>query len=298
MAKSKRDGPWTTATSKNGTQLFQASVCFLSQNTPLLYNVTMTGRAISSEPTSIAKWKTLKGWNGTDVLKQLGIGIPATDLEARGILNLRIRGRPYNFTNAKVDWFEDYANSMIHASLHGYSLSGGWTLNNDALDGWYDTIANWPAHPEHSHLFQSVLQETGDPARAVQELFFRFHQMIFYDILPYFTLQQSVTTSNVKQVYIPSRWTGLIVVLSGVILHLALMLLTAGMFIASTKSSMLGNTWHAVAQIISPETSLVVDAVSNNGMRDVDVAKWAKTTGSGEHVYGLSTGAGNRIRRR
>ncbi|KAI7761003.1 hypothetical protein LZL87_012156 [Fusarium oxysporum] len=298
MTKSKSNGPWTTATSENGIQLFQASVCFLSQNTPLLYNVTMTGRGISSEPTSIAKWKTLQGTNGTNLLKQLGIGVSTSDTEARGILDLKVLSGPESLADTGIEDWDNFVYSMIHFSLFDYSISGGWAFNNDALLGWFDTVASWPAHPEHSHLFQSVLQETDDPARAVQELFFRFYQMIFHDILPYFTQQQSVTTINVKQVLIPNQWTGLIVILSGVILHLALTLITIIMFMASTKSSILGNAWHAVSQIISPETSVVVETVSSNGMRDVDVAKWAKSTGSDGHVYGLSTCADNKIRRR
>ncbi|KAF9769574.1 hypothetical protein IL306_012986 [Fusarium sp. DS 682] len=295
MSKSKRDGPWTTATSRNGTQLFQASVCFLTQNTPLLYNVTMKGRPISSEPTSLAMRRTK---NGTDVLKQLGIGVSPSDLEARGILSLEIHEGPSSMVTSGDEEWNEAVYGMIHATLFEYSITGGWTFNNAALTGWFDTVANWPAHPEHSHLFQSILQQTNDPAQAVHELFFRFYQMIYHDILPYFTQHQPVTTVNAKQVLIPSQRTGLIIVLSGVMLHLALTLITVVMFIASTKCSMLGNAWHAVAQIMSPETSVVVDAVSNNGMRDVDVAKWAKTTGSDEHVYGLSTCADNRIRRR
>ncbi|KAH7222987.1 hypothetical protein BKA60DRAFT_538433 [Fusarium oxysporum] len=298
MTKSKSKGPWTTATSEDGTQLFQASVCFLSQNTPLLYNVTMTGRAIPSEPTSIAKWKTLQGKNGTEFLKQLGIGVSPSDTEARGILDLKILSGPASLADTGVAGWDEWVYQMIHFSLFDYSISGGWTFNNDALQGWFDTVANWPAHPEHSHLFQGVLQETDDPARAVQELFFHFYQMIFHDILPYFTQQQSVTTINVKQVLIPNKWTGLIVILSGVILHLALTLMTIIMFMASTKSSILGNAWHVVSQIISPETSVVVETVSSNGMRDGDVAKWAKSTGSDEHLYGLSTCADNKIRKR
>ncbi|EWY86020.1 hypothetical protein FOYG_10683 [Fusarium oxysporum NRRL 32931] len=298
MTKSKSKGPWTTATSEDGTQLFQASVCFLSQNTPLLYNVTMTGRAIPSEPTSIAKWKTLQGKNGTEFLKQLGIGVSPSDTEARGILDLKILSGPASLADTGVAEWDEWVYQMIHFSLFDYSISGGWTFNNDALQGWFDTVANWPAHPEHSHLFQGVLQETDDPARAVQELFFRFYQMIFHDILPYFTQQQSVTTINVKQVLIPNKWTGLTIILSGVILHLALTLTTVTMFMASTKSSILGNAWHAVSQIISPETSVVVETVSSNGMRDGDVAKWAKSTSSDEYLYGLSTCADNKIRRR
>ncbi|KAF4337436.1 hypothetical protein FBEOM_8684 [Fusarium beomiforme] len=295
MSKSERDGPWTTAISNNGTQLFQASVCFLTQSTPLLYNVSMKGRPIPSEPTSLAVPKTK---SGTSVLKQLGIGVSPSNLEARGLLNLEIHDGPFSMVTSGNEEWDESVYRMIHSMLFEYSISGGWTFNNAALVGWFDTVANWPAHPEHSHLIQSVLQETNDPAQAVQALFFRFYQMIYHDILPYFTQQQSVTTVNAKQILIPSQRTGLIIVLSGVILHLALTLITVAMFIASTKCSLLGNAWYAVAQIVSPETSVVIETVSNNGMRDVDVAKWAKATGSNEHVYGFETCVDNRIRRR
>ncbi|KAF4437683.1 hypothetical protein F53441_12973 [Fusarium austroafricanum] len=300
MSKSKKKGPWTTATSSNETELFQASVCFLAQMTPLLYNVTMSGRAIDSEPTSLAKWKSLEGKNGTDFLKQLGTESSPSDLEARGLLSLDIREGPSSMASTGDNAWDEGTYQMIHAILFKYSVSGGWTFNNDAIMGEFDTVANWPAHPEHSHLMQTVLQKTNDPAQAVQALFFRFYQMIFHDIQPYFTQQQSIVTVNIKQVSIPDQWTGLIIVMAGVILHLALTLITFIFFMVSTKVSMLGNAWQTVSQIISPDTSVVVDAVSNNGMRDVDVAKWAKSTAYEEHIYGLSRSVdgGSKIQRR
>jgi hypothetical protein len=297
ISNSSRDGPWTTGRTANGTELFQASVCFLSQFTPLLYNVTMSGRAIPSEPTSIARWQTLQGQNGTDFFKQLEAG---SSLEERGILGLDILEGPSSLASTGDENWDEMVDWMIYSSLFKYSISGGWTFNNDAISSWFDTVANWPAHPEHSHLLQTVLLKTDDPAQAVQALFFRLYQMIFYDLLPYFTQEQSAVTVNVKQVLVPSRWRGLIIIMAGVILHLFLTLATLIIFIVSTKSSMLGNAWQAVSQIISPETSVVVEAVLNNGMKDVDVAKWVKSTTHDEHVYGLSTSfdkRGSKMRR-
>jgi hypothetical protein len=124
--------------------------------------------------------------------------------------------------------------------------------------------------------------------------------MIFYDLLPYFTQEQSAVTVHVKHVLVPSRWRGLVIVMAGVILHFCLTSTTLLIFAVSTKSSMLGNAWQAVSQIISPETRVVVEAVSNNDLKDVDVAKWVKSTTHDEHVYGLSTSfdnGGSRIRR-
>ncbi|WZH49549.1 uncharacterized protein QYS62_010750 [Fusarium acuminatum] len=297
VSKFSRDGPWTTAKTANGTELFQASVCFLSQFTPLLYNVTMSGRAITSEPTSIARWQTLQGQNGTDFLKQQEAG---SSFEARGILGLDILEGPSSMASTGDENWDEMVYWMIYSSLFKHSISGGWTFNNDAITSWFGTIANWPAHPEHSHLLQTVLQKTDDPAQAVQALFFRLYQMIFYDLLPYFTQEQSAVTVHVKHVLVPSRWRGLVIVMAGVILHFCLTSTTLLIFAVSTKSSMLGNAWQAVSQIISPETRVVVEAVSNNDLKDVDVAKWVKSTTHDEHVYGLSTSfdnGGSRIRR-
>lgn len=244
VSKFSRDGPWTTAKTANGTELFQASICFFSQFTPLLYNVTMSGRAITSEPTSIARWQTLQGQNGTDFLKQQEAG---SSFEARGILGLEILEGPSSMASTGDENWDETVYWMIYLSLFKYRISGGWTFNNDAINNAFGTITDWPAHPEHSHLFQTVLQKTDDPAQAIQALFFRLYQMIFYDLQPYFTQEQSAVTVHVKRVLVPNRWRGLIIIMAGVILHFCLTLTTLLIFVVSTKNSMLGNVWQAVS---------------------------------------------------
>ena len=166
-------------------------------------------------------------------------------------------------------------------------------FNNDAFTGFVDSSLSWLAHPEHSLLLQTILQETGNPAEALQNLFFRFYQMIFYDMLPYYTAEQSFELANAKQVFIPTRWTGLLIILSVLVVHLALMLVVVWLFAMSTAVSTLGNAWQAVTQIMSSETTPVLQAVSNNNMTDADVREWAKSTGYDERCYGLSGSVSN-----
>jgi len=45
------DGHWTTASLKNGTEVFSVTLCFVADNAPELHEITMTGMAIPSEPT-------------------------------------------------------------------------------------------------------------------------------------------------------------------------------------------------------------------------------------------------------
>ncbi|RGP69559.1 hypothetical protein FSPOR_4663 [Fusarium sporotrichioides] len=303
MPKFVKDGPWTTAFAANGSEMLQASVCFTAPSMPLLYNVTMSGKAISSEPKSQAKYKDLKlkSQDGTKFLEQLGIGIPSLDPDARGILDLKIRSDPQSLATKDFAVMDAAIYNMIRLTLFDYHIAGGWTFNNDAVMGYPESAMFWPAHPEHSFLVQKILKSTGDPAIAVQALFTRFSQMIFHDMLPYWTREQSIVTVNAKRVLVPSQLKGLTIVLALVISHLALTLVTVALFLTSTKLSMLGNAWQTVSQIVSPETSAVVQAVSNGGMTDEEVHKWVTTTDFDEQVYSLSTSVDNvglKVRRR
>ncbi|EYB29050.1 hypothetical protein FG05_11071 [Fusarium graminearum] len=303
MPKSVKEGPWTAAIDTNGTEVLKASVCFTALNMPLLYNVTMKGRAVLAEPKSQARYRDLevKSENETQFLEQLGIGASSLDLEARGVLDLKVNSDPQDLSNEDADVVNAAIYDMMRTSLFDYHIAGGWTFNNDALMGYLESSLFWPAHPEHSYLVQTILKDTGDPAIAVQALFTRFAQMIFHDMLPYWTRDQSITTVNVKRVIIPSQWTGLIIVLALVVTHLALTFVTVWMFLASTKLSMLGNAWQTVSQIVSPETSVVVQAVSNGGMSDHEVHKWVPTTAFDDQIYSLSTSVdhqGLKVRRR
>lgn len=55
----RTDGPWTLAQTANGTEVFNATMCFISQNLPHKFNVTMTGKAVASEPTFLTELSSL-----------------------------------------------------------------------------------------------------------------------------------------------------------------------------------------------------------------------------------------------
>lgn len=91
----RRDGPWTTAFIANGTDVFNATICYISQNLPHKYNVTMTVRSVPSGPEFLAEWSTLMAAeNGTGILQQLGIGISPDNTRGRGILDLQAHSGP------------------------------------------------------------------------------------------------------------------------------------------------------------------------------------------------------------
>jgi hypothetical protein len=91
----RTDGPWTLAQTANGTEVFNATMCFISQNLPHKFNVTMTGKAVASEHTFSTELSSLTVLrNDTGVLRQLGVAISPDNTTGRGTLDLEVRSGP------------------------------------------------------------------------------------------------------------------------------------------------------------------------------------------------------------
>ncbi|KAF4435562.1 hypothetical protein FACUT_7093 [Fusarium acutatum] len=73
-SKTNMDARWTTALLKNGTEVFSATLYFVADNAPELYEITMTGMTVQSEPT--VEWQRNDTSKSSEQLqKQLGIGV-------------------------------------------------------------------------------------------------------------------------------------------------------------------------------------------------------------------------------
>lgn len=57
--KTNMDGHWTTASLKNGTEVFSVTMCFVADNAPELHEITMTGMAIPLSPQSSGRGTAL-----------------------------------------------------------------------------------------------------------------------------------------------------------------------------------------------------------------------------------------------
>ncbi|KAL9562700.1 hypothetical protein ACKAV7_013264 [Fusarium commune] len=279
--KTKKDGRWTTASLKNGTEVFSATLCFVADNAPEIYEITMTGMTIPSEPT--VEWQR----NGTSksseqLQKQLGIGVSDRDYRRRHIMQLEIGVHDPKYSKLMTE----PRNFALIQALLGYSPQGGWAMTNYKDLYEEDWIAWWAAHAVHVSLIQDILRATGDPALAIQALAFRFHSMIFYDSMAEFDLHKPVTTINSVEMLLPVRWTGLAVVLSLVLVHLLLLCITMVLFQFKTRASDLGNAWQAIAQVVSTETRAVVEEAS--AVRDKEVEAWARSSGVSARSYTVS----------
>lgn len=111
----------------------------------------------------------------------------------------------------------------------------------------------------------------------------RRHQMIYYAWLDYYNQTAPVTTVHSTETLIPARWTGLLVVLGLVGLHFALTAVTMALFAQRTRVSALGQTWQAIAQMVSPRAREVIEMA--DASTDGRVKEWAEATGRDAGMY-------------
>ncbi|KAH7176048.1 hypothetical protein EDB81DRAFT_632868 [Dactylonectria macrodidyma] len=290
----RHHGPWTTAYTASGDQAFNATMCYVSQNLPHRHNVTMTGRAVSSEPNFLTELSSLTVQkNDTSILRQMGVGISPKNATGRGILDLQVESGPELWLDPVDQDDQDYIQASYYflwTTLFEYGVLRGWSLAGSLVQNDFTLKIMWTTHPEHTAVFQKIIRETGDPAQAIQALAFRFYQMLYYDWLRIFEPTHNITTVNAQDMLIPQRWTGFGVVIAIITAHFVVTALTMVLFAQRTESSLLGNAWQAVSQMVSPETQDVIRAAGGEGMKDKEVAVLAQSAGRHKEAYGLSSG--------
>ncbi|KAI6750549.1 hypothetical protein HG530_014830 [Fusarium avenaceum] len=274
----EQDGPWTRAFNSNNSEVFQATVCFSRQIPEFLQNVTIVGRAIPSEPDS--KGQGTK--NNASLITQFGIGSSPGSIEERGILKLIIHDIYGDYLDVGYD---PYGFAVVLNSIE----LGGWSLKIDGVGERTPRLpTNWFLHPEHTALFQTILQQTKNPAKALQELTYRIYQMYFYYRQPSCDIVKQATTVNVVDMQLPDQWTGLIAILALIGLHFIILILAVAIFALRTRSSSLGQAWQSVSHVVSPQTQDIIREAGRDGVKDWHVKWWAESTGLDVGLYSLS----------
>ncbi|KAL5592020.1 hypothetical protein FOVSG1_010909 [Fusarium oxysporum f. sp. vasinfectum] len=123
--RTNMDGHWTTASLKNGTEVFSVTLCFVADNAPELHEITMTGMAIPSEPT--VEWQRNGPWKSSQQLrKQLGVGVFNKDYRRRHIMQLEIGVHDSKYSKSMTE----HKNFALEQALLGYPPQGGWAMTN------------------------------------------------------------------------------------------------------------------------------------------------------------------------
>lgn len=121
---------------------------------------------------------------------------------------------------------------------------------------------------------QKILEETDNPALAWQALTTSVMRSVYYDRLPTFSAEETVTITRVVSCLIPVGRTGFTIVMINILVHHALVVATFVWFICSTRYSRINCAWQAVAQIKAPETEELLDKATM--VDDKTVKKWVE----------------------
>lgn len=109
--------------------------------------------------------------------------------------------------------------------------------------------------------------------------------MLYYDWLREFDIMKDVETTYSTEVLIPTRWTGLFIIAGLIGIHILTTIMTFCLFALKTQTSTPGNVWPVLAQMVSPQTRLIMEKAHD--MRDKDVKEWTELNGLHGRLYGV-----------
>lgn len=245
---------------------FDVSMCFFNP-LPGDYRVLITSDQ-SGWDSYIQRDNKTNTYNTTDIRIAYGATRNHTAKD-RNQLQLRPES---NWTAAESQYAYGIAttNNYLWDKLSRYQDS--YTNDSTSETSMFTDMPSPPygVHRHHVAVVQDILQDTQDPALALQAIFTILMQMSYYDFASEFQYSQQGSYTNTLDLMVPSQWTffGLVLGLLG--LHFALLLIALVEFHAKSDMSLLGNAWQAVSQVMSDDTSNLVHHGATQTDREIE----------------------------
>ncbi|KAK3986848.1 hypothetical protein QBC44DRAFT_401748 [Cladorrhinum sp. PSN332] len=146
-------------------------------------------------------------------------------------------------------------------------------------------------------VFQRMLQDTNNIALAVQGLVTNTFSMAYYDLLPHFDLRAPVELTTTLEVDMPVSDSFAILMSTLLVVHLLLVTLVTVFFLKHADTTLLGNAWSAVSQLVGPDTETWLAVASRK--TDGEVEREMKRAGEKNILVGVGDCDGQlRVRRR
>jgi len=276
-------GPWTTTKfvadddAKGLTISITACVAALSGQH---YYISATSPEDGPEPSFRDTISNARPYDTESVRRQLGATTTPLSLRERGIMaltgNLSAFHRRLNLMVPGVDlWYFLPSNNILSDCGESQPCASNHTTNPMALMTYgrgnaMQQQARSIGHPSHISLFGDTLETTGSPARALQAWFTTLTAQQYYDSLPRLTGSGKATCVYSVRVAAPSRWVGFAVVAVMLVVHVVLVAATTACFVRRTEHSFLGNSWSAVAQVMSDVTAPLLSRATELDDREVE----------------------------
>ncbi|ERF70768.1 hypothetical protein EPUS_05120 [Endocarpon pusillum Z07020] len=243
----------------------------------------------------------------SDGILQIGATGNQTDTEERGIMQLdeaELYGQleaerteimrsksdvPINPVSSDLNQFVTHAN-LQRSPRAWFPLS---LYMGDSLK---------PVHESRVGLFQHIIQDTGSPALAMQAMQHTLITDRYYKYMPLFKNESTQIMTFTEQAIQPVKSTGFIVVLIGLLLHMAL---TAFTFITLGGSSgwaktinSIDQSWQSYAQVLTlrAEVDEILDKEDSTQAIDDKVEKKLKQQGLANQIFVLAENDDGQVR--
>jgi hypothetical protein len=275
---------WQNVQCNNGTMNLSVTLCYSAFDTADLV-VSISSTQGRKEPGRVLNFET-GAYTFESVREQLGQPWESgfmIDLEGRGVLQLENRQSWLAMPN-EVSLLEPFMRDYAH--LEGPTLDGNKPNQTAALfvTGNFSENLSRP-DPVHIFLFREIVKTGGSVAFALQSLITILAGMAYYEQLGEFDNNNTVETGYYVAANSLQRYWGFLALSLVLSIHFTLVVIVVTIFTRMCHSSILGNSWHAMAQVTSGEAKEYLDVAS--AMTDCEVENEIKTNGKEKILVGI-----------
>ena len=152
-------------------------------------------------------------------------------------------------------------------------------------------------NPTLGNIAFDVFQASGgDPAKTWQALLTAVMSSAYYDWLPTFSDDETVTITQSVQRNQPVRYVGYAIAMSVVAAHLVVASLVLLHFVRQTRLSSIESAWQVVSQLVAPETNSILAQATT--LRDSEIPSLASSQDASREDHGESSSILSRQSRR
>lgn len=272
----QEDGEWVLI---NTSPAFSISLtaCYsslLSQNRPI-----NASRSIRQYVEPTLRWNpSAMTYDTMAVRHHLGATRDNSNNDNRTVFALEARSSWEDYSTLCLDdvasmAFDDYSSTNTTIFMCIYC----WALGIAPPVGSSPIVDFTSANRQQAAIINDILQDTGNPALALQAHFTILYGMANYSYLGLFDLSGTANLVSNAEALLQAAKTYFTVVFAVTLLHLTVVSLIALLLSLCGRNVLLGNAWTIVAQLWSPETEVWLSKA--DGVKDSRVRKWMAAAG-------------------
>lgn len=277
-------GTWEGLRLGSSTVGIDATLCFAN---PIPWNYQIEAESGTDGQEPVLRWNASTGAYRSGVVRDfLGASREPRRPEDRGLLRI--------LSPLSSNWSAADTDTAMNITTINYVWSAVAPTSQPVVLNLVSTVLPGDPvvpHRQHVGLFQEVLAHTdGNAALAVQALFTTLAQMAYNDYMAEFDVSGPAAVRFSRGVVMPLQWKGFVGFCAVVAAHVVLVFVVAGLFLARTTTSLLGNAWQAVGQVVAvAEREMLLASVEKT---DEEVDGYLRRHGASERRVRIRPRAG------